>query len=58
MTSDLVNIFEIRKAEIPNTIKLYGQIKPNTKSGGCQLGLLRDVYQPGELFTHIPDPTA
>jgi hypothetical protein len=51
-------VFEICTAAIPKTIKLYGQITPNKYDGGCQLGLLRDEYHPGELFTQIPEPTA
>jgi hypothetical protein len=43
---------------IPRTIKLYGQINPNTKSGGCHDGRLREPYQPGELFTQNPEPIA
>ena len=39
-------------------MKLYGQMSPNTMSGGCQLGFSKLAYQPGLVDTQIPDPTA
>lgn len=45
-------------AVTPKMKKLYGQISPKTKSGGCQGGRTSEVYQPGEVFTQMPEPTA
>jgi hypothetical protein len=39
-------------------MKLYGQIIPKIKSGGCHGGCTSDEYQPGELETQIPEPKA
>ena len=46
----------IMKAAIPRTIKLYGQIIPNIKSGGCHLGEFRLRYQSSPVFTQKPEP--
>jgi hypothetical protein len=43
---------------MPSMMKLYGQIIPKTKLGGCHGGRLSDAYQPGELETQIPEPKA
>ena len=56
--SGLLNFCDTRNAVIPSTTKLYGQIRPKTKSGGCHGGLTSEAYQPGEALTQIPEPTA
>ena len=45
-----------RTDAIPMTIKLYGQITPKIKLGGCHDGLLRLAYQLSPVFTQRPDP--
>jgi len=53
-----VSEFETRTAAMPRIMKLYGQIRPKTKSGGCHGGRFSDEYQPGELLVQIPEPSA
>ena len=40
------------------TKKLYGQINPKTKSGGCHDGAFKDLYQLSPVFTQKPEPIA
>ena len=54
----LLKACETFTAVNPRTMKLYGHINPNTKSGGCQGGRTKDAYQPGDEFTQMPEPKA
>jgi hypothetical protein len=38
--------------------KLYGQIMPKIKSGGCQLGAFNDLYQLLPVVVHLAAPMA
>ena len=42
----------------PSIKKLYGQMTPNTQSGGCQNGRLSEKYQGELLLTQNPEPAA
>ena len=45
-------------AATARTMKLYGQMIPNTKSGGCHDGALRVRYQLSPVLTQTPEPMA
>ena len=58
MTNVVLKRCEIFTAATPKTTKLYGQIKPKIKSGGCQTGGFNDRYQLSPVLTQSPEPMA
>ena len=43
-------------ADTARTMKLYGQMIPNMKSGGCHDGALSVRYQLSPVLTQAPEP--
>ena len=58
MAKAVVSFLETLKPAIPRIRKLYGQIKPNIQSGGCQEGAFSWRYQLSPVFTQSPEPMA
>jgi hypothetical protein len=58
MVLGVLNLFATVTAAMPRMTKLYGQIMPKIKSGGCQLGAFNDRYQELPVVVHLPAPMA
>ena len=61
-SSDLCSPVDARDAithpVMPSITKLYGQMTPNTKSGGCHGGRTSERYQSSPVDTQMPLPNA
>ena len=52
----LVDLLATMMADTARTMKLYGQMIPNMKSGGCHDGALSVRYQLSPVLTQAPEP--
>ena len=58
MTNVLDSLCATTNEVTPSIMKLYGQMTPNTQSGGCQNGRFSEKYQGELLLTQNPEPVA
>ena len=54
--AELEDLLATITAATARTMKLYGQMIPNMKSGGCHDGALRVRYQLSPVLTQAPEP--
>ena len=52
----VLNLLATATEANPKITKLYGQIRPKIKSGGCQGGWLSERYQLSPVLTQRPEP--
>ena len=58
ITLGVLNLLATVTAATPKITKLYGQMIPKIKSGGCQLGAFNDRYQLLPVVVHLAAPIA